>query len=115
MAGLASARLQHSFHHAVKRPPFSNEQHGYVVAAHLPAGPCTLDAQRHIVPVAGSESRPMPPSAPTMSVLQRGGSFLQSRLSQLYSDTKQSYEKAVVTGAASVQSGYSDPDVESLR
>lgn len=50
-----------------------------------------------------------------MSVLQRGGSYLQSRLSRLYSDTKQSYEKAVVTGATSAPSNYSDPDVESLR
>jgi hypothetical protein len=57
----------------------------------------------------------MPPSAPTMSVFQRGGNFLQSRLSRLYSDTKQSYEEAVVTGATSTPSDYSDPDVESLR
>jgi hypothetical protein len=57
----------------------------------------------------------MPPSAPAMSVFQRGGNFLQSRLSRLYSDTKQSYEKAVVTGATSTPSDYSDPDVESLR
>lgn len=58
---------------------------------------------------------PMPPSAPAMSVFQRGGSFLHSRLSRLYSDTKQSYEKAVVTGATSAPSDYCDPDVESLR
>ena len=57
----------------------------------------------------------MPPSVPTMSVFQRGGNFIQSRLSRLYSDTKQSYEKAVVTGATSAPSDYSDPDVESLR
>ena len=54
-------------------------------------------------------------SIPTMSVFQRGGNFFQSRLSRLYADTKQSYEKAVVTSATSTPSAYSDPDVESLR
>ncbi len=57
----------------------------------------------------------MPPSAPSMAIFQRGGNYLQHRLTKLYSDTKQSYEKAAITAATSTPSAQSDPDVEALR
>lgn len=50
-----------------------------------------------------------------MSVFQRGGNFLHQRLTKLYSDTKQSYEKAAITAISSPPSAYADPDIESLR
>lgn len=50
-----------------------------------------------------------------MTVFQRGGSFLHQRLTKLYSDTKQSYEKAAITKAPSDASIYTDPNVDSLR
>ena len=57
----------------------------------------------------------MPPSAPSMAIFQRGGNFLQHRLTKLYSDTKQSCEKAAITAPTSITSTYTDPDVEALR
>ena len=59
----------------------------------------------------------MPPSAPQMSVpsvFHRGGNYLHQRLTKLYSDTKQSYEKAAETTASSAPPTATDPDVERL-
>ena len=59
----------------------------------------------------------MPPSAPQMSipsVFHRGGNYLHQRLTKLYSDTKQSYEKAAETTASSAPPSATDPDVERL-